>query len=49
MEPDTRQPRPQNDTAPTRPATEAPVDPFWAIGVGLVVLFAVGAAALAAG
>jgi hypothetical protein len=23
------------------------VDPFWAIGVGLIVLFAVGAAALA--
>jgi hypothetical protein len=25
------------------------VDPFWAIGAGLIVLFAVGAAALAAG
>jgi len=47
MEPDTRTARHENDTASA--VTEAAVDPFWPIGVGLAVLFAVGAAALALG
>ena len=45
MEPETTE-RVQQREADRR---EPIVDPFWAIGAGLIVLFAVGAAALAAG